>query len=116
VIDARPQDTVLTTTFSLLWPDAPHRVLRSCVEAAEAASGESVGEVELPGNVRFQVPRLSALLPGRSATGQIGAMALYAGQSVGQVQAEQLAADIVRELTQGAEELLKGLAGAAPGT
>jgi len=34
-------------------------------------------------------------------------MAHYAGQSVGSVRAEESAADIVRELTEGAEQLLR---------
>jgi len=36
-------------------------------------------------------------------------MAHYAGQSVGQVRKEQSAADIVRELSEGAEALLHRL-------
>src|SRR5438067_3107192 len=35
LIDAQPEDTVLTETFSLGWPHAPHRVLRSSVIVAE---------------------------------------------------------------------------------
>jgi hypothetical protein len=35
-------------------------------------------------------------------------MALYAGQSVGAVHGVQRAADVVRELADGAEALLKG--------
>ncbi len=37
LLRASAADTVLTTAFSGMWPDAPHRLLRSCVEAAEAA-------------------------------------------------------------------------------
>jgi hypothetical protein len=33
-VAAGPKDTVLITTFSVLCPDAPHRVLRSCADAA----------------------------------------------------------------------------------
>ena len=47
--------------------------------------------------------------PTRWSTGKIEAMPHYAGQSVGAVQKIQPAADIVRELAEGAERLLRGL-------
>jgi NAD(P)H-dependent flavin oxidoreductase YrpB (nitropropane dioxygenase family) len=108
LIAAGPDDTVLTTTFSVMWPDAPHRVLRSCVEAAQAIDDEVVGEMEMPGGDRVPVARLSPPCPGRHASGRTDAMALYAGQSVGAVHGVQRAADVVRELADGAEALLKG--------
>jgi nitronate monooxygenase len=95
MVAAGPEDTVLTTTFSLFWPDAPHRVLRSCVEAAEKLSDPVAGYEGDPGR---PIPTRSPSPPGRATTGQIGAMALYAGQSVGRVRRVEPAADIVREL------------------
>jgi len=77
-VDAGPEDTLLTTTFSFMWPDAPHRVLRSCVDAAEAFQGETVGDF-LVGDQHMPVPHLAPPCPGRTTTGTIGAMALYAG-------------------------------------
>jgi NAD(P)H-dependent flavin oxidoreductase YrpB (nitropropane dioxygenase family) len=106
LVRAGPDDTVLTTTFSLMWPDAPHRVLRSCVEAAERIDDEVVGEMELPGGASVPVARFSPPCPGRRASGRIDAMALYAGQSVGAVHRVERAADVVRELAGGTEELL----------
>jgi nitronate monooxygenase len=106
LIAAGPDDTVLTTTFSVMWPDAPHRVLRSCVEAAQAIDDEVVAEMELPGGDRVPVARLSPPCPGRHTSGRTDAMALYAGQSVGAVHGVQRAADVVREVAEGAEELL----------
>ena len=106
LVAAEPADTVLTTTFSNMWPDAPHRVLRSCVEAAERFEGDIVGEVVM-GQGSMPIPRLAPPCPGRDTTGTISAMALYAGQSVGAVTRVEPAADIVRELSEGAEELLK---------
>src|SRR5204862_4199517 len=44
LIDAHAQDTVLTTACGVMWPEAPHRVLKSCIGAADAFGGESVGE------------------------------------------------------------------------
>ena len=106
LIEATPDDTVLTTTFSLMWPDAPHRVLRSCVEAVSSLPDEIVAEMALPDGSRLPIPRLVPASPGRNVTGHIRAMAHYAGQSVGAVKARQRAADIVRELAEGAEALL----------
>ena len=108
LVGAGPEDTVLTTTFSVMWPDAPHRVLRSCVEAAEAIDDDVVGEMEVPGGARLPIPRLSPPCPGRGTTGRTDAMALYAGQSVGAVRRVERAADVVRELAEGAERLLAG--------
>lgn len=101
LVRARAEDTVLTTTFSNLWPDAPHRVLRSCVTAAMGTSDDPVGVTELAPGSEIPVARLSPQPPGRSTTGHIDAMALYAGQSVGHVRGSTTAAAIVAELTAG---------------
>jgi enoyl-[acyl-carrier protein] reductase II len=53
------------------------------------------------------VPKMAVMCPLRSTTGAIGAMALYAGEAVGAVRGEQTAAEIVRELAEGAESLLR---------
>lgn len=97
VIAAGSDDTVYTGAFSGIWPDAPHRVLRACLEAAEAFEGETVGEMRV-GDQLVPVPRLSSPAPTMATSGTIAAMAMYAGQSVGAVSEVQPAADIVREL------------------
>ena len=53
------------------------------------------------------LPRLSARTPSREVTGTVAAMAQYAGQGVGQVTNLVPAAQVVAELTQGAEQLLR---------
>jgi NAD(P)H-dependent flavin oxidoreductase YrpB (nitropropane dioxygenase family) len=106
LLAARGEDTVLTEAFSVLWPDAPHRVLRSCVESAAAHEGEVVGRLPVGDRV-LDLPRHGVMTPGRSTTGAIEAMALYAGQSVGDVREVQSAGEVVRELAAGAEELLR---------
>ena len=67
----------LRTAYSVFWPDAPHRVLRS------------------------------AIAPSSATTGNVDAMALYAGESVANVTSVQPAAEIVAELADGAERLLR---------
>lgn len=106
LVTAESEETQITTTFSAEWPGAPHRVLRSSIDAANATSDATVAEVELPGGIRLAVPRLSVMPPGRSTTGNVAAMAHYAGQSVAMVRSRQPAAEIVRELVDGAERLL----------
>ncbi|MEA2591914.1 MAG: hypothetical protein QOD62_1745, partial [Actinomycetota bacterium] len=48
--------------------------------------------------VRMPVPRWAPNTPGRATTGEIEAMALYAGQGVGAVRTVAPAAEIVAEL------------------
>jgi nitronate monooxygenase len=106
LIRANAEDTVLTEAFSVTWPNAPHRVLRSCVEAAECIKGEVVGHVSVRG-VAYPIPRFAPATPNRDTDGSIDAMALYAGHSVDAVRQIQSAAEIVRELSEGAERLLR---------
>ncbi|HYY28538.1 MAG TPA: nitronate monooxygenase [Chthoniobacterales bacterium] len=108
LLRAEPEDTILTEAYSANWPNAPHRVLRGCIEAAQALTDDLVGQTVIGGATqpltRFMTPP-----PTRWSTGKIEAMPHYAGQSVGAVQKIQPAADIVRELAEGAERLLRGV-------
>ena len=51
------------------------------------------------------IPRFSVYPPTGSTTGRVDAMALYAGESVGAVKRVQPAAEILRELAEGAESV-----------
>jgi NAD(P)H-dependent flavin oxidoreductase YrpB (nitropropane dioxygenase family) len=106
LVRASAADTVITEAFSVMWPNAPHRVLRSAVAAAEAFEGDSVGEMDL-GPARTVIPKGATPSPTRDTTGDISAMALYAGESVGNVVRVQPAGQVVRELAEGAERLLR---------
>jgi NAD(P)H-dependent flavin oxidoreductase YrpB (nitropropane dioxygenase family) len=97
LLAASADDTVMTETFSADWPNAPHRVLRSCVQAVEAATGDVVGKFAM-GPEEMPVVRFSSQPPTKDASGNIRAMALYAGTSVGRVTKRQSAAAIVEEL------------------
>ncbi len=105
LLAARAEDTVLTEAFSVMWPHAPHRVLRSCIAAAEAFPGEVTGTFRL-GDAELPLPRFAVPCPLRDTTGAIAAMALYAGESVSAVRRIEPAADIVAALTSGAAALL----------
>jgi NAD(P)H-dependent flavin oxidoreductase YrpB (nitropropane dioxygenase family) len=110
-IAARPEETVLTTAFSVLWPNGPepHRVLRSAVDAATNVASEFVGHVPLPDGL-FPIPRFGAIPPNRKTTGDIAAMALYAGESVHAVRSSETAVDVVRDVASEAVGLLREIA------
>ena len=94
LIAASRRDTFITEAFSIGWPHAPHRVLRSAAEAAarlDRPVAATLGERE--------ILRFASTPPTRRTRGEIAAMALYAGESVDAVLRIQPAAEIVAELT-----------------
>jgi nitronate monooxygenase len=94
LLAASAEDTVLCEAFATGWPNAPHRVLRAAVERAEQLNSEVVGVL-----ADREIPPFAPLPPTRHVRGEIAAMALYAGESVGAVRRVQPAAQIVAELT-----------------
>jgi NAD(P)H-dependent flavin oxidoreductase YrpB (nitropropane dioxygenase family) len=108
LIAAEAQDTVYTEAFSANWPNAPHRVLRSAVAAAEAFQGEFVSTMADTWNGEsYQLRRFDCSALHKSASGTIAAMAHLAGESVGGLKKMQTAAEIIHELTSEAELLLR---------
>jgi NAD(P)H-dependent flavin oxidoreductase YrpB (nitropropane dioxygenase family) len=114
---ATENDTIfLEELFDIRWPKAPHRVLRNkTVEAWEAAgrppSGKRPGEGEVIATSRASGPvvRYQSYTPGADAEGDIDALSLWAGQSVGLVSKRQPAGDIVREIAEEARFTLRRL-------
>jgi nitronate monooxygenase len=106
LLAAAAEATVLTEAFSVGWPHAPHRVLRSAVAAAQALPDEVVATVQT-GSGSAPIPRWFVATPSREVTGHVEAMALYAGQGVGQVTQVVPAAQVVTVLAEGAERLLR---------
>ena len=107
IISAQAEDSVRTNRFEVDCPLCPstHGVLRSALDAAEAFDGSFVAELDGEPVAKFR-----GTPPFKGFTGNIGAMACYAGQSVGEVRGVQPAAEIVAELAEQAERLLKGTA------
>jgi NAD(P)H-dependent flavin oxidoreductase YrpB (nitropropane dioxygenase family) len=101
ILAARASDTELTGVFDGGWPNAPHRVLLNETLAAWQAAGRpAAGARPGEGDVVAQrgstpVLRYSDAQPTSSTAGDIEAMALYAGTSVGQVVRVEGAAAIV---------------------
>jgi nitronate monooxygenase len=107
LIAAAGGDTVVTDEFSVMWPEGPRpsRVLRSALEAARQLPDGPVGRVQMGPNV-LEVPRLAIPAPSAAFEGQIEAMALYAGDGVGAVQAIEPAATVLARVVAEADRLL----------
>ena len=92
--------------YDVGWPDAPHRALRNSTaveweRAGRPSPGNRPGEGEEVARLASGDPlvRYSSAIALRGATGDVGALSLWAGQSVGVVKRRQPAAEIVAELT-----------------
>ena len=109
LVEAGDGDTVYTEAFHELWPGAPHRVLRSAIAAAQASPGPVVATMSA-GAERIDVPRFAGFAPVADADGDVAAMALFAGEGVGAIDAVLPAAEIVRRFAAEAASLI----GAAP--
>jgi nitronate monooxygenase len=106
LLAAGPDSTEITDGFAecpmcVTLPRA--RVLRSALAAVGAVEAESVGTI---GDDEPLPPR-SGMPPHKEVQGMIHAMALYAGSGVEHVTAVRPAAEVVRELAEGAEGLLR---------
>jgi nitronate monooxygenase len=119
LLAAAETDTVYAEDlFHIGWEEAPHRALRNSTtarweEAGRPPIGDRPGEDEVVaarpnGN---PVLRYSSSLPVDGFTGEIEALSLYAGQSVGLVGRVEPAARIVADVVREADAVLAGLAG-----
>jgi nitronate monooxygenase len=122
ILAAAESDPVHTTLFDVGWPDAPHRVLPNRTLARWEAAGRpepgarpGEGEVVATDADGTPLPRYGVDEPRVGMTGDLDALALYAGQSAGLVHAIRPAGAIVRELVAEAESVLDGLARAPAG-
>jgi NAD(P)H-dependent flavin oxidoreductase YrpB (nitropropane dioxygenase family) len=115
LLGANENDTVfLENLFDVGWRDAPHRVLRNKTvevweEAGRPPSGKRPGEGEVIGvsSVSGQVVRYQSHTPAANTEGDIDAMPLWAGQSVGLVSTVRPAGEIVREISDQAQSIIR---------
>ena len=105
LLAASGADTVSTTAFGQGWPDAPHRVLRIAEEQVAAWPDPIVGRA-VCGDRRWDVERRSSQPPTVFITGEIRAMAMYAGCGVGDIADVPSAAEVVDRMTVEALALL----------
>ncbi len=114
ILEATENDTVYSGLFDIGWENAPHRTLRnSTVEQWEAAGcppnqqrpneGQEIATFA-DGRV---VLRYSDVIPLPKMTGNLEALALYAGQSVGVVSRIEPAGEIVRQLANETVETIE---------
>jgi NAD(P)H-dependent flavin oxidoreductase YrpB (nitropropane dioxygenase family) len=108
LIAAEANDTIYTDAFSNGWPDAPHRVLRNSLMAAEAFQGDYVGEMQpLYGDSPYPLRHFQPHTITKRVTGTIEAMPHWAGESVDGVKELQTAAEIIHELADDCEKYLR---------
>jgi NAD(P)H-dependent flavin oxidoreductase YrpB (nitropropane dioxygenase family) len=114
LLKATEDDTVfLEELFDVGWPRAPHRVLRNKTVAAWETAGRppsgkrpGEGEVVATSKTSGRIVRYQSYTPGADAEGDIEALSLWAGQSVGLVSRMQSAGEIVREIVEEARAIL----------
>ena len=105
LLAAKVEDTIHSQLFNLGWEDAPHRTLRnSTVKMWETAGcpdkGNRPKEGETIGNTSTgeAIIRYSDTIPLPEMQGDLSALALYAGQSVGLIKNIDSASKIITQL------------------
>jgi len=114
VLHACEADTIYSCLFDGGWPDAPHRTLRNSTISRWEASGSSQGG-ERPGEGETVatspggrlIVRYSDMMPQPGMVGDVEALALYAGQSVGLISDVQSAGTLVKMLADETIQALK---------
>lgn len=115
LIEALETDTLRSTVFETVgWPDAPGRALRNTTiarweDAGRPASGNRPGEEDVLGRTPDGRPigRYRSLTPVRETTGDIEAMGLWAGQSVGLVDSVLPVDEIIRSVMDDAIDIFR---------
>ena len=96
LVAASAADTELTTAFGVGWENAPHRVLRQAIEAAQAAE-DPVGRAAFADS-GWPIVKWSVQPPSTFCGGDVTAMAMYAGNGVGAITDIPPAGDVIRDL------------------
>jgi len=118
LVAAGEDDTVRTTLFGRGWPHAPHRTLKTPFVKEWVARENDTQDSQAGGPViahttiagmDIPVQRFVSMPPNVRASGDIDAMSLLAGQSVGLVDEIRPAAEIVHEIVHEAEALTRRL-------
>jgi NAD(P)H-dependent flavin oxidoreductase YrpB (nitropropane dioxygenase family) len=112
IVDAAATESVLTDAFDVMWPDdiKTSRVLRRSLDAANAFHGDTVAQIGLGGDSR-PVPPFHVAPPSADSVGAVEAMPHYAGESCGAITEILPARDVVRQLLDTAEALLRQRSG-----
>jgi NAD(P)H-dependent flavin oxidoreductase YrpB (nitropropane dioxygenase family) len=126
VAEAGAEATVYSEDlFDVWWPNVPHRTLKAQVfEEWDAAGrrrpgerpheGESIGVFDSPARGRIEVPRYASFMMTPHFEGDVELGPLWAGESAALVDEILAAGEIVRRLAAQADDVLAGVAAAAP--
>ncbi|HLV82501.1 MAG TPA: nitronate monooxygenase [Devosia sp.] len=107
LLAAETDDTVLTSSFHINWPaSAPVRVLKSAVTSGARGDAYAPDKTVIGADAGRPIYLFSTDSPLRSTTGDIEAMALYAGTGVGHIAEICGAGDWLRNIVAEAENLL----------
>ena len=115
-LEAGEADTLRSTLFDRGWPNASARALRNSTlrrwdAAGRPVAGRRPGEDEVAARYPNGTPvtRDSDIIPGPGMTGDVEALALYAGESTGLIAEILPAGEIVRRIAAEALETLERL-------
>ncbi len=115
VVRAGAHEAAYTRCFDGGWPDAPHRVLRNATLTAWEAAGRPAaphrpgeGAVLATDAEGRGCPRYGDTIPLPGMSGDLGELALYAGQSAGLVRDVASAEDIVARIAAEAGRIITG--------
>ena len=113
VIDAASKDTIHSTIYDIGWADAPARTLRNTTTdewqaAGQPPSGKRPGEGEcvVTRADGYEMRRYQPFVAQASASGDIEAAPLWAGQGVGMVHEIEPASAIVNKISAQARAIL----------
>ena len=119
IVKSQAEDTVYTLLFDIGWPNAAHRVLRNKAyneweAAGQPPTGKRPGEGSVIGTMlvagtTIEVPKYGVFPPMHGFTGNTEQAVLYAGESCRLIHDIKPAGQIVRDIVQEAEEVLRDL-------
>ena len=96
LVTAGADSTELTTTFDKGWEKAPHRVLKTAIEKAATADDPTARAAFA--DQEWDVERHSAQPPATFCSGNVTAMALYAGTGVEHIHDVPAVPDVIARL------------------
>jgi nitronate monooxygenase len=108
LINSDPEDTEVTLAWSYGWSNAPHRVLRSSIEAVQLFKGDIVSRAKFYGlDGWYNLHKFEPAVLTRDFEGTLDAIPHFAGEGVADIHRVQPAAEIVNEISSEAEAILK---------
>ncbi|WP_322039613.1 nitronate monooxygenase [Burkholderia diffusa] len=115
IVDAREGDTLLTDIFHINWPrGARVRVLPSSVTRGERGDPFNDERVVIGDEEGRPIYLFSTDSPLRTMTGDVEAMALYAGTGAGRIGAIESAGDLLRRIVRDAAAIVEKEATVSP--